>query len=319
MNVDSQSLLAGALASIANAVFIAGRDGRIVWVNEAFSRLSGYARDETLGRSPAMLKSGRQDARFYRDLWQTILAGNVWRGEVVERKKDGSLYTVDETVTPLFDAAGNLTHFVAILHDITSRKQEGDRDHFLAYHDSLTGVPNRVLFLRLLEQAMAHCMQYQRLLAVLFVDLDHFKPVNDTLGHQVGDLLLKAVAERLRASVRKSDVIARLGGDEFAVIETDIIDVRPARTLARSLVRALVRPFMLNGHKVRVSASIGISIYPHDGERAEQLLQHADLAMYQAKEQGRNRYCFYGTPQPRRSRGRKASSEQGRKIRKIAR
>ena len=298
MPIRSQSLLADALASIANAVFITGRDGRIVWANEAFSRLSGYASDEMLGQSPAMLKSGRQDATFYRDLWQTILAGNVWRGEVVERKKDGSLYTVDETVTPLFDAAGNVTHFVAILNDITSRKEEGDRDHFLASHDGLTGIPNRVLFLRLLEQAMTHCARYQRRLAVLFVDLDHFKPVNDTLGHQVGDFLLKAVAERLRASVRKSDVIARLGGDEFAVIETDIIDVRPAETLARSLVRALVRPFMLDDHKVRVSASIGISIYPRDGERPEQLLQNADLAMYRAKEQGRNRYCFYVASQP---------------------
>ncbi len=164
------------------------------------------------------------------------------------------------------------------------RKKEGDRDHFLAYHDSLTGLPNRALFLRLLEQALAHCARSARRLAVLFIDLDHFKPVNDTLGHQLGDLLLATVAERLRASVRKSDVVARLAGDEFTVIQTDIVDVRPARALARTLVRALGRPFMLKGR-------------PDDGTSPEELLQRADLAMYRAKEQGRNRYRFYEAQQ----------------------
>ncbi len=297
MDPNQQELLANALSSIAGAVFITDRDGRIVWANEAFSRLSGYAAHEALGRSPAMLKSGRQDAEFYRELWQTILAGNVWRGEVVARRKDGSLYAVDETITPLCDAAGNITHFIATLHDITSRKREGDRDHFLAYHDSLTGLPNRALVLRLLEQALAHCARSGRRLAVLFIDLDHFKLVNDTLGHQLGDLLLATVAERLRASVRKSDVVARLSGDEFTVIETDLVDSRPARALARTLVRALGRPFMLKGRDVQVGASVGISIYPDDGTSPEELLQRADLAMYRAKEQGRNRYCFYEAQQ----------------------
>ncbi len=297
MDPNQQELLANALSSIADAVFITDRDGRIVWANEAFSRLSGYAAHETLGRSPAMLKSGRQDAEFYRELWQTILAGSVWRGKVVERRKDGSLYAVDETITPLCDAAGNITHFIATLHDITSRKKEGGRDHFLAYHDSLTGLPNRALFLRLLEQALAHCARGGRRLAVLFVDLDHFKSVNDTSGHRMGDLLLVTVAERLRASVRKSDVVARLSGDEFTVIETDLVDSGPARALARTLVRALGRPFMLKGRDVQVGASVGISIYPDDGTSPEELLQRADLAMYRAKEQGRNRYCFYEAQQ----------------------
>jgi len=297
MNRDQQDLLANALSSIANAVFITDRYGRIVWANEAFGRLSGYAVHEALGRSPAMLKSGRQDADFYRELWQTILAGSVWRGKVVERRKDGSLYTVDETITPLCDAAGNIMHFVATLHDLTSRKKEGDRDHFLAYHDSLTSLPNRALFLRLLEQALAHCARSACRLAVLYIDLDHFKPVNDTLGHQLGDLLLVTVAKRLRASVRKSDVVARLAGDEFTVIQTDLVDIRPARALARTLVHALRRPFMLKSREVQVSASVGISIYPDHGASAEELLQRADLAMYRAKEQGRNRYRFYEAQQ----------------------
>ncbi len=293
MDLDPKDLLASALSSIASAVFITDRDGRIVWANEAFSRLSGYAAHETLGRSPAMLKSGRQDAEFYRELWQTILAGSVWRGEVVERRKDGLLYAVDESITPLCDAAGNITHFIANLHDITSRKKEDDRNHFLAYHDSLTGLPNRTLFLRLLEQALAHCERSGSRLAVLFIDLDYFKSVNDTLGHQLGDRLLVTVAERLRASVRKSDVVARLAGDEFTVIEPGIVDARPAGILARTLVRALSRPFKLKGHDVQVRASVGISIYPDDGATPEELLQCADVAMYRAKEQGRNRYCFY--------------------------
>jgi diguanylate cyclase len=303
MGPNQQDLLANALSSIADAVFITDRAGRIVWANEAFSRLSGYAANEILGASPARLKSGRQDAGFYRELWQTILAGSVWRGEVVERRNDGSLYTVDETITPLRDAAGNITHFIAVLRDITSRKNERDRDRFLAYHDNLTGLPNRALFLRLLEQALVHCARSGRRLAVLFVDLDHFKPVNDTLGHQLGDLLLETVAERLRASVRKSDVVARLSGDEFTVIQTDLVDSRPARALARTLVRALGRPYKLKGRDVQVGASVGTSIYPDDGTSPEELLQRADLAMYRAKEQGRNRYCFYeaqqtGDPHP---------------------
>jgi diguanylate cyclase (GGDEF)-like protein/PAS domain S-box-containing protein len=296
MDPNQQDLLANALSSIADAVFITDRAGRIVWTNEAFSRLSGYAAHEALGRSPAMLKSGRQDAEFYRELWQTILAGGVWRGKVVERRKDGSLHTVDETITPLCDAAGNITHFVATLNDVTLRKKEGDREHFLAYHDSLTGLPNRALVLRLLEQALAHCARSGRRLAVLFVDLDHFKSVNDTLGHQLGDLLLVAAAERLRASVRKSDVVGRLAGDEFTVIQTDLVDSRPARALARTLVQALGRPFMLKDREVQAGASVGVSIYPDDGASPEELLQRADLAMYRAKEQGRNRSCFYGTP-----------------------
>src|SRR6266566_2308747 len=175
-------LLGRALASVANAIVITGHDGRIIWVNQAFSRLSGYSPKEAIGQTPNFLKSGKQDATFYRELWQTIIAGNVWRGEVIERHKDGSFFTVDEVITPLRDDAGAVTHFIVIQHDITQRKHESEREHYLAYHDVLTGLPNRALFLEVLQQSVNGAGRRQQRLALFFVDLDGFKAVNDSLG-----------------------------------------------------------------------------------------------------------------------------------------
>lgn len=281
--MKQQSLLAQALATIANAIFITDREGNIVWANEAFCHLSGYSIEELKGHSLSILKSGRQDTTFYRDLWQSILIGNVWQGEVVERKKDGTLFTVEETITPLSDKEGNITHFIAIQQVVASPRQERELDHFLAYHDSLTGLPNRSLFLNLLRQAIEHARQQRKYLALLFVDLDRFKPVNDTLGHHTGDLLLGAVADRLRGAVRKTDTVARIGGDEFMVIETNLDDTRSAVELARKLALAIGRPYMINRHKILIGASVGIAIYPDDGDDAETLLDKADAAMYLEK------------------------------------
>jgi diguanylate cyclase (GGDEF)-like protein/PAS domain S-box-containing protein len=291
--MGQKDLLANALASIANAILIADREGHIVWVNEAFSKLSGYSSEELLGQRPSLLKSGRQDSTFYRELWQTILGGKVWQGELVEQRKDGSLFVVEETITPLFDAKGNITHFIAIQHDITLRKRQGDKEHFLAYHDSLTGLPNRAMFLNLLRQAVEHSKAQHTLMALMFIDLDRFKPVNDELGHQIGDLVLVAVSNRLKAAVRKTDVVARIGGDEFAVIENGLADIKPVEALARELILRLGKPYRLDHHEVSIGASIGVAIYPSDGGDASLLLKRADVAMYQAKENGRNHYCFY--------------------------
>jgi len=288
--VKQQSLLASALSSISNAIFITDRRGNIVWANEAFCFLSGYSSEELQGRSVAILKSGKQDTNFYRDLWRTIIAGKVWQGEVVERKRDGTLFTVEETVTPLLDKTGNITHFIAIQRIITSPKQERERDHFLAYHDSLTGLPNRAHFLNLMKQSIEYARQQHKHLALLFVDLDRFKPVNDALGHRIGDLLLGAVADRLRSAVRKTDTVARIGGDEFTVIEVGLDKPQSARALARKLVQAIRRPYMINRHKIRIGASVGISIYPENGSDPETLLDKADAAMYRAKNENKGHY-----------------------------
>jgi len=289
-----QGLLAKALTTAADPVFITDHTGRIVWVNEAFSERSGFSPREAVGQTPNFLKSGRHDESFYGELWQTILAGRVWRGEVVERRKDGSLYTADEVITPLRDDKGAVTHFVAIHQDVTLRKQKAQREHFLAYHDALTGLYNRVLFLDLVKQAIAHSKDSLRPFALLFLDLDNFKLVNDTFGHETGDRLLIAVAERLSAAVRKAtDAVARLSGDEFAILQTGIGDSQAALSLARKLLHCVSQPFVLEGRSVQTAASIGIAMYPTDGELPEQLLRNADQAMYLAKSRGGGSYQLY--------------------------
>jgi diguanylate cyclase (GGDEF)-like protein/PAS domain S-box-containing protein len=285
--------LAGALAALGSAVFVCARSGRIVWANEAFSCASGYPASEAVGQTPRILKSGRQDAAFYRELWQTILAGQVWRGEVMERRKDGTLYCVEEIVTPLKNAHGKVTHFVAVQHDITRRKQESDQDHYLAYHDVLTGLRNRAAYHATLKQAIRRASSVRSMFALLFVDLNDFKAINDTLGHHCGDLLLIAVARRLTAAVRREDVVMRMGGDEFAIIEADIPSMEAARGLARKLVHAISRPYLLEGRRVCSSASIGVAIYPMSGDDPELLLKNADRAMYCAKRRGPGQYELY--------------------------
>jgi diguanylate cyclase (GGDEF)-like protein/PAS domain S-box-containing protein len=287
------SLLAHALAAIANAIFITDDASKIVWVNDAFCKLSGYTAQETIGRTPAMLQSGRQDHAFYAQLWRTIRAGQVWQGEIDDARKDGSVYTVDEVITPLHDAEGAVTHFIVIQHDITQRKQQIEREHRLAYHDVLTGLPNRTALREAQQKAISQAQRKRHMLATLFIDLDGFKPVNDSLGHHTGDQLLAAVAERLRGGVRQVDTIARFGGDEFAVLVADLQDGAVAEALARKLLDALAQPFALRGRHVKISASIGIALYPADGEDPETLLMHADKAMYQAKCRGGNHYQLY--------------------------
>lgn len=288
-----QSLLAQALTAAANAILITDESGKIEWVNPAFTRLTGYLAEEAIGHTPALLKSGRQSAAFYAELWQTLLAGKVWKGELVDRRKDGSLYTVDEIITPLFNQAGAVTHFVAIQHDITQKQQESERERYLARHDVLTGLPNRASFLLRQQQEIQLAQRTQTLLATLFLDLDRFKPVNDTLGHHVGDQLLMAVAERLCAAVRQQDVVSRFGGDEFVILLTNFLDIEVVTALAGKLIGILAQPFVLQDQKIRISASIGIAIYPCDGEEAETLLMNADKAMYQAKCRGGNGYQRY--------------------------
>ena len=288
-----QPLLAQALACAANAVFITDEIGQIIWINGAFTKLTGYTLEDTIGRTPAMLKSGRQNDGFYATLWQTILAGNAWKGEIVDQHKNGTQYTVDEVITPLFDDKGVIKHFIAIQHDITSKKQQSEQDHHLAYHDLLTGLPNRALFLDVTRKAIAHANQTLRMFATLFLDLDGFKPINDQFGHHVGDLLLRAVAERLRGTVRDADTVARFGGDEFAILISDLVDNSTVSALAQKLIESISRPFVFQGKRIDVRISIGIAMYPTDGDDPETLLIHADKAMYEAKFYGGNDLRFY--------------------------
>ncbi|MBI3978687.1 MAG: EAL domain-containing protein [Chloroflexi bacterium] len=286
-------LQAVSIASAANAIFITDRRGRIEWVNAAFTQLSGYSAAEAVGQTPRLLKSGAHDPLFYADIWQTILAGEIWRGEVVERRKNGSLYTVRQTITPLRDAHGAVSHFVAIHEDITAQKQAEERIRHLAHYDALTDLPNRVLFRDRLHQAIAQARRFERLVGVAFVDLDRFKTINDTLGHDVGDLLLKAVARRLTGCLRAGDTVARLAGDEFTLILPGLAEARDAGAVAQRILDSLAQPFRLGGYEAYTGASIGIALYPLDATDPDRLVTNADATMYRAKEQGGNCYQFF--------------------------
>jgi diguanylate cyclase (GGDEF)-like protein/PAS domain S-box-containing protein len=286
-------MLSTALEQTADSVMITTTDGTIEYVNQAFTNNTGYDAYEVIGRTPNVLKSGKHLAEFYRELWDTILAGNSFSQVFVNRRKDGSLYSEEKTITPLKDANGGITHFVSAGRDITERIQTQERLHFLANHDALTGLPNRTLFFDRLEQAISRARWNKRVVATLFLDLDQFKNINDTLGHNIGDDLLRVLAARLSATVRSGDTVARFGGDEFVILLDDIADASDIAIVAQKILDALAPPVELGATLLQVGASIGVSTFPSDGEDPGALLKNADTAMYRAKESGRNVYQFY--------------------------
>jgi diguanylate cyclase (GGDEF)-like protein/PAS domain S-box-containing protein len=417
VNLDDQlKLQAAALNATANAVLITDTDGKIIWVNPGFTNLTGYSFGESLGQSPRFLKSGVQDDVFYRDMWKTISSGETWYGEMTNKKKDGTYYIQDFTITPVRDSSGMITNYVGVGQDITERKDierelrasykrfqalvehsadnislldaagkyvdlatdthrvlgyskdeivgkeaytlvhDDDKElfrsffddlvrtprktvriqlrakhklgewrwieavgtnlildpsvralvfnsrditerklaeesiEFKATHDTLTGLPNRALFKDRLSMALSHAERYGNGLSLMFIDLDNFKKINDSLGHLVGDKLLKAVAARLSAVLRHGDTIARIGGDEFIVLLSKINESSDAEEVARKLLDISNQPFKIDGYDIRSALSIGIACYPEDGNDADTLMNRADNALYKAKHKGRNRY-----------------------------
>jgi diguanylate cyclase (GGDEF)-like protein/PAS domain S-box-containing protein len=290
---ELQALLTQAVAQMANAVMITDVKGHIVWVNDAFCEICGYDRDEVIGRTPSFLKSGKQGAEVYEELWQQVLSGRVWQGKMVDARKDGSLYTADETITALRDADGAIRHFVAVQQDVTQRERLHERERFLAHHDALTGLPNRALLHETVQKAISSASRGQHMVAVLFVDLDGFKTVNDQYGHYLGDQLLAAVAERMQSAVRQSDTIARVGGDEFVALACGIEGRDDAARLAKKLLDSFASPFVVRGKRFDIRASMGIAIFPSDGADGDTLINNADQAMYQAKLEGGHRWLFF--------------------------
>ncbi|WP_195763494.1 sensor domain-containing diguanylate cyclase [Duganella guangzhouensis] len=286
--VAQQPLLAKALAATGTPALLADAHGKIIWVNHAFVAFSGDAEHELLGRQAPILRDGKRDSSDYARAWRALQRGHELHNEVIGAHRNGSRYTVEEFITPLFDDDGVITHFFVIRHDITQRTQHSEHIQHLADHDDLTGLLNRSKFRKELASAIGHARHSPRTLATLFIDLDHFKPVNDQLGHDVGDLLLAAVAHRLRNAVRTGDHIARFGGDEFAVLLIDLPEASMAEALAAKLLAALSRPFTLQSHRVTISASIGVAIHPRDGQDARTLLLKADRSMYRIKHSGGN-------------------------------
>ncbi len=275
------------------AIMVTDADNHIVKVNPAFTAITGYAAEEVLGETPSRFKSGRHDEAFYQAMWRSLAETDAWEGEIWDRRRDGVLYPKWLTISAMRDQQGNLRHYVALFTDISERKSSEERIRHLAEHDNLTGLPNRSLLQDRLRQAMSRAEREHTRLALLFVDLDRFKLVNDSLGHAVGDALLVETAHRLQGTVRASDTVSRQGGDEFLVLLADIEQNEDAGRVAQKMLEALSEPCHLAGHELRITPSIGISLYPDDSTDMEKLIKSADIAMYQAKEGGRSSYQFY--------------------------
>ena len=276
-----------------NSVVITDRQGIIEYVNPAFTRLTGYTLDEAIGQTPRLIKSGQTPQEYYQAMWKTLLSGRDWRGEFLNRKKNGELFWEKEVISPLRNEAGEITHFVAVKEDITELKHYVSQIERQANYDELTGLANRNLFQDRLNQALTLARRHTCGLAVLFIDLDNFKHINDSLGHDAGDTLLTQVAGRLTGSVREGDTVARQGGDEFVLILSEIKEETDVPGVAQKILMVMAAPFDIGGREIRVTCSIGIASYPKDGEDRQTLLKNADAAMYRAKELGRNNIQYY--------------------------
>ena len=286
-------LYAEVFSHIGEGILITDADNRIVATNAAVTRITGYSRDELIGASPRTLKSGLHDPEFYEALWGALRQSGYWQGEILDRTRDGRVLPLLQTISEVRDGEGKLTHYIAVMTDISSIKETQSRLDFLAHHDALTGLPNRLLFGDRLNHVIAHAERDNSTIALLFIDLDRFKNINDSLGHQIGDQLLVEAAQRLRGLVRRSDTLARLGGDEFVVLMEGQATSGAATGLADKMVAAFRQPFVVNGVDLHIGCSVGITLYPDDGLDAVTLLKNADTAMYRAKEAGRDGHVRY--------------------------
>lgn len=265
----------------------------ILRVNQACTRITGYSADELVGKNPSILKSGRHDKEFYRVMWEIIDSTGVWQGEIWDLRKNGEEYPTWLTISAVKDEQGVVTHYIGTQIDITERIKAEDKIKELAYSDALTGLPNRFSLHERLEQALSMAQRNEKQLAVMLIDLDNFKSINDTLGHSAGDQLLIQVARRLSDSVRQSDLVARLGGDEFVVVLLDIDSPTDAAHVAEKILIMLAAAFSIDGQELRTSPSIGICLFPDDATQGEELIKKADVAMYHAKANGKNSYQFF--------------------------
>jgi diguanylate cyclase (GGDEF)-like protein/PAS domain S-box-containing protein len=286
-------LSATVLEHIADGVMVVDDKGIIVAVNPAFTQITGYTEIEALGRDVSLTRSGRHDEGFHSDLWKELVEHGYWRGEIWSMRKSGELFLEWLTLTAVRDTRGVTTHYVGVFSDITQVKESQEKLDHLAHHDALTQLPNRLLFHDRLQHAIQRASRANQQLALLFIDLDRFKNVNDTLGHHIGDELLKQVAHALAEKLREGDTLARLGGDEFIVLLEDVEGQYGAGQVAEKLVSMFEHPFMVAGHELFVTCSVGISVFPTDANDLNMLIRNADVAMYQAKARGRNGYRFY--------------------------
>lgn len=289
---EKMRLAAKVFENTSEGVLVTDPNGVIVFTNQAFQEITGYSDADVLGKTPNILSSGQHKQEFYQQMWQSLLEKGEWQGEIWNRRKNGEVYPEWLTLSAIKDIAGKTVQYAALLSDLTTRKQNEDRIKHLAYHDALTGLPNRYLFLDRLTLALTRALRHEKRLAVLFLDLDRFKDVNDTFGHTVGDQLLQEVGRRLQSCVREEDTVARMGGGEFTVLLPDI-EKEETEEVANRILEMFGQPFFLEGEELILTPSIGIAMASDKGMDAQTILRHADMAMYKAKENGKNTYGLY--------------------------
>jgi diguanylate cyclase (GGDEF)-like protein/PAS domain S-box-containing protein len=274
-------------------ILVTDANGVIFSVNPAFVAVTGYTANEAIGRKPTMLNSGRHDQAFYSEMWRSLIEQGQWRGEIWNRRKNGDIYPEWTNISAIHDAHGAVTHYVAIFSDISKTKENEARLQRLAHFDLLTGLPNRFLFKDHAALALSQAARKGKQVAILFIDLDHFKAINDQLGHHAGDAVLIEVARRLVGCLRATDTLTRFGGDEFNAILPDIDTPLAAASVAEKIIKSIATPCLIEGQALKLGVSIGIAMYPRDGGDLDVLSQAADAAMYQAKEHGRNTYRIF--------------------------
>jgi diguanylate cyclase (GGDEF)-like protein/PAS domain S-box-containing protein len=290
-NRTQLELAASVFTHAGEGIMITDADANIVDVNNTFTKITGYSRADVLGKNPRFLQSGRHTPEFYRHLWSDLMNKGIWSGEIWNKRKNGEVFAEMQTISKVMDNTGNPINFVSLFSDITPLKEHQQQLEYIAHYDALTRLPNRVLLADRLKQAIAHCHRLNSSLAVLYIDLDGFKSINDTHGHDMGDQLLVTVAARWTDALREGDTLARIGGDEFIVLLVDLEDNRNYEIILQRLLDTAAETITINQQILRVSASIGVTIYPQDSSDADQLMRHADQAMYIAKQAGKN--CFH--------------------------
>ncbi len=293
---DNESLqqAASVFGHTREGIFITDANGSIVNINDAFTRITGYSREDVIGQNPRILSSGRQDAEFYRVMWTTMSEQGHWSGEIWNRRKDGEIYAELLTISAIRDGLGTTRQYVALFSDITAIKTHQSQLEHIAHFDALTNLPNRVLLADRLHQTMAQAQRRQQQLAVVYLDLDGFKAINDHHGHDAGDQMLITLSKRMKEALREGDTLARLGGDEFVAVLTDLEDKRASMPMLERLLAAAELPISVGSLSLQVSASLGVTFFPQEQDiEADQLLRQADQAMYQAKVAGKNRYCVF--------------------------
>ena len=289
-------LMSRVFSSSGEAIVITDAGNRILAVNGEFTKLTGYSQEEVIGKNPRILSAGETPREVYEEMWAALAEHDCWRGELWDRRKSGEPYPKRLSISVVRDAEGRVLNYIGSFEDITDRRAAEDRIRFLAHHDALTGLPNRLSLSERIDQSMAFARRFDLVLAVMLIDLDHFKAINDTLGHSAGDQLLVQVAQRLQATVRESDIVARLGGDEFVVVLTGMqktADVAEVAEVAGKIVDRLSAPYMVAGNELHTSPSVGISFFPRDATETSDLIKNADIAMYRAKASGRSNFQFY--------------------------